>query len=46
MTRAKPKTDAELTKFQADLLHLVREYKAGNLARKTVVAPKRLPGKK
>lgn len=39
MTQAKPKADAELAKFQADLLQSVREYKAGTFARKTVVAP-------
>lgn len=37
MTQAKPRADAELAKFQADLLQSVREYKAGNFARKTVV---------
>jgi putative transcriptional regulator len=39
MTQAKPRADAELAKFQADLLQSVREYKAGNFARKTVVTP-------
>lgn len=39
MTQAKPRADAELAKFQADLLQSVREYKAGNFARKTVVPP-------
>lgn len=36
---AKPKTDPEMEKFQADLLQSVREYKAGKFARKTVVTP-------
>jgi putative transcriptional regulator len=39
MTQAKPKVDAELAKFQADLLQSVREFKAGNFARKTAVVP-------
>lgn len=39
MTQAKPRADAELAKFQAELLQSVREYKAGNFARKTVVNP-------
>jgi putative transcriptional regulator len=39
MTQTKPKADAELVQFQADLLQSVREFKAGNFARKTVVAP-------
>jgi len=43
MTQAKPKAVAELAKFQADLLQSVREYKAGNFARKTVVAPSDAP---
>ena len=39
MTQAKPHADAELAKFQADLLQSVREYKAGEFARKTMVTP-------
>lgn len=35
----KAKVDAEMEKFQADLLQSVREYKAGKFARKTVVTP-------
>jgi hypothetical protein len=35
----KPKNDPELEQFQADLLQSVREYKAGNFARSTVVTP-------
>jgi putative transcriptional regulator len=35
----KPKADLEMEKFQAELLQSVREYKAGNFARKTVVTP-------
>ena len=39
MTQAKPQADAELAQFQADLLQSVREYKAGNFARKTEITP-------
>ena len=35
----KPAADAEMKQFQADLLQSVREYKAGNFARKTEVTP-------
>ncbi len=35
----KLKNDPELEQFQADLLQSVREYKAGNFARSTVVTP-------
>lgn len=35
----KPKKDPELEQFQADLLQSVREYKAGNFARSTVITP-------
>jgi len=43
MTQAMPKADAELAEFQDDLLQSVREYKAGDLARKTVVALSDVP---
>lgn len=36
---AKVKKDPEMEQFQADLLQSVREYKAGNFARSTVVTP-------
>ena len=39
MTQEKPRADAELAQFQADLLQSVREYKAGNFARKTEITP-------
>ncbi len=39
MPKTKTKLDPEMEKFQADLLQSVREYKAGNFARKTVVTP-------
>lgn len=39
MSQANPRTDAELAKFQAELLQSVQEYKAGEFARKTVVTP-------
>jgi putative transcriptional regulator len=35
----KTKADPEMERFQADLLQSVREYKAGQFARKTPVAP-------
>jgi putative transcriptional regulator len=35
----KLKKDPELEQFQADLLQSVREFKAGNFARSTVVTP-------
>ena len=35
----KPSVDAEMAEFQADLLRSVREFKAGHLARTTVVTP-------
>lgn len=35
----KQRADAEMAQFQADLLQSVREYKAGNFARITVVTP-------
>jgi putative transcriptional regulator len=39
MTKAKTQADAELAKFQAELLQSVQEYKAGEFARKTIVTP-------
>ena len=38
-TLKKPGADAEMAQFQAELLQSVREYKAGNFARTTVVTP-------
>ena len=35
----KAKRDIEMEQFQADLLQSVREYKAGNFARKTAITP-------
>jgi putative transcriptional regulator len=39
MSQANPRTDAELANFQAELLQSVKEYKAGEFARKTIVTP-------